>query len=244
MVSITVASTMGEHVSTQAERLAVVQDVDLRIIRLQKEIQDIPVRKKMIESTCEHKKKDFTAAKTAVSGKQSAAKQLELEIETVNQKIRKLREQQLQLKSNKEFKAMEDEIRLAEAEIAKIEEKELAQMEEIEQVTHTMGSAKHLVDKADSERNSELAALDIRNAEISAELERCLAERAEKVVSVDPKWLLKYEPLIKGKKDRVLTKVERGVCGGCNMKLAPHVVHDAARGDLLISCSHCGRLLY
>ncbi|MEI6970917.1 MAG: C4-type zinc ribbon domain-containing protein [bacterium] len=230
--------------STQAERLAAVQDVDLRIIKLQKEIQDIPARRKVIDATCEHKKKDFNAAKTAMTSKQAEAKQVELEIETVNQKIRKFREQQLQLKSNKEFKAMEDEIRAAEKEIKQIEERQLAKMEEIEAAARVMSSARGIVDKAESEKQAELAALDTRNADISAQLQKYQAERAAKVADVDARWLQKYEPLMRGKKNAVLAKVEHGVCGGCNMAVAPHVVHDARRGDIMVSCSHCGRMLY
>jgi len=238
------SSTTGEHVSTQAERLAAVQEVDLRIIRLQKEMNDIPIRRKIIESACEQKKKDFTTAKTALTGKQSEAKQVELEIGTVNQKIKKYREQQLQLKSNKEFKAMEDEIRVAENEIRAIEERELLKMEEIEKASSIVLTAKQFVEKAESEKQAELAALESRNAGLAAEVEKLVTERTGKVALVDPKWMLKYEPLIKGKKDRVLVRVEHSVCGGCNMTLAPHVVHDARRGDMMISCSFCGRLLY
>lgn len=230
--------------STQAERLAAVQEIDLRIMKLQKEMQDIPARKKAIEAACEIKKKDSMAAKTALSGKQSEAKQAELQIETVKEKIRKLRGQQLELKSNKEFKVMDEEIRAAEAEIRRIEETELAKMEEIEKASKAMAVSRQIVDKAESEKQAEIAALDARNADISVELQKCMAERAEKATAVDARWLQKYEPLINAKKDRVLAKVEHGVCGGCNMTVAPHVVHDARRGNIMVSCSHCGRLLY
>jgi hypothetical protein len=105
-------------------------------------------------------------------------------------------------------------------------------------------SAQQFVEKAENEKQAELAALEARSAGITSDLEALMAERAEKAAVVDVKWLPKYERLLKSKKDRVLVQVEHGVCGGCNMTLAPHVVHDARRGDMMVSCSHCGRLLY
>jgi len=231
-------------VSTQAEILAAVQEIDMQIIRLEKELTDIPTRKKAVEEANLHKQETLKAAKTTLTSKQSATKQIELDVEAEQQKIRKFREQQLQLKSNKEFKAMEEEIRQVEKKISQLEEKQILSFEETDKVSVTVASAKQLIDKADQEMRAELATLEVRRAEIDGNLQKLIAERAEKVVGVDPRWLNRYEAIIKNKKDRALVRVDHKICGGCHMALPPHVIHDARRGDLLISCSFCGRLLY
>jgi len=234
----------GELVSTQAELLAAVQEIDMQILRLEKELTDIPARKKTIEQANAHKQESLKSAKTLLASKQSATKQIELDVEAERQKIRKFREQQVQLKSNKEFKAMEDEIRQVEKKIGALEEKEIVSLEESDKVSVTVASIKHLMDKAEQEMRVELDGMDKRCADLDAKRQKLVAERTEKVVGVDPRWLNRYEAILKSKKDRALVRVDHKVCGGCNMALPPHVVHDARRGDLLLSCSFCGRLLY
>ena len=233
-----------ETVPTPAELLSILQEVDLRIIRLRRELEDIPQRKRVIEAGIHDKQEQLTTARASVTKKQTENKTIEGDVASEQQKIRKLRDQQVQLKTNKEFKAMEEEVRVVESRISQLEEKEILTLEDIDRASRHVDAAKKELETAETAMRAELAGLDRRQAAVQEEMDRLSADRAEKARVVEPKWLRRYEPILAQKKERVLVRVDHGVCGGCNMTLPPHLIHDARRGTLMVSCPFCGRLLY
>jgi predicted nucleic acid-binding Zn-ribbon protein len=231
-------------VATPVELLVEVQKIDIDILKLRKESDDIPVRKEMIEARNAEYRKSIVAAQQELTAAQAKTAEQELEAQSQRQKITKLREQQMLLKTNKEFKAMEEEIAGAQEKLNGIEDREIALLEEIDEARARVGEAKGALAKAEEIARADFAELDERNTEIRQRLEALGADRSVAVVDIDPEWLKKYEDILENKKDFALAKIEHGVCSGCHLKVAPHVVHDARRGDQMVICSYCARLLY
>jgi len=231
-------------VETPVQMLAAVQEKDIAILKLRNEIRDIPARKTELEGRNSQKKEALSKLNEKLKNIQSQMKQVEIEIEAERQRILKLREQQLQLKSNKEFKAMEDEVKGVEVKIGTLEEKELGFMENIEACNQDIASAKGDLDMALAQTARETAALDQRVGEIEGKVTGLLAERAVLAEKVDKKWLSRYESMFQNRQDRVLVLVEHRTCGGCHMTLAPHLIHDAKRNNVMTACPFCGNLIY
>ena len=62
---------------------------------------------------------------------------------------------------------------------------------------------------------------------------------------IDEERVLKtYERLFQRKAGTVLVGVERGMCGGCHMKLTTAAVVQAKGNQEISTCPNCGRLLY
>lgn len=228
--------------ATAAEKLFALQQLDTRIRKLRRELRDIPGRKQDIQATCDTQKKLVAAAREEVLSRQGKARQIESDIEAEKARIRKFRQQQLELKTNKEFKAMDDEIRVVEQKIAELEDAELGCMEHAEQASASVKAAQGTLGEAERRAAAEAAVLDKRAAEIEAEIAGLDTERQAAAAGVDFQWLKQYELILENKGNAVV-RVEHGVCTGCNMKIQPQLVHHARQGNLLVRCDHCGRLL-
>ncbi len=61
---------------------------------------------------------------------------------------------------------------------------------------------------------------------------------------MDPSTLDRYERILKSKGDKVVVGVERGVCGGCHMRLSRQDVINCQANREIINCPNCGRILY
>lgn len=228
----------------QVHKLAAVQEKDIAILKLKREVQDIPARKAETENRNSIKKDALAKAREELKEQQSHVKQVEVEVASEQQRMLKLREQQFQLKSNKEFKAMEEEIKVVEARISALEDKQLSLMEAADGINVKINAAKAELDTAVGRTSMETSELDRRKVEIEAEIGKLEAERGVLAAEVDPKWLARYDRMFQSRQDRVLVQVEHGTCGGCHMTLAPHLVHDARRGNIMTSCQFCGRQIY
>jgi predicted nucleic acid-binding Zn-ribbon protein len=169
---------------------------------------------------------------------------LEGEIETHKAQIRKLRDQQLQLKSNKEFKAMDLEIEVVQDRIRGVEEKILVLMEAVEAAQQQIRSAEDALKQEENALQTDHKLLAQRVAEVEAEIARLQAERNRLAAEVDPQWLRPYDRIFKNKKDLVVFPVANGICGGCHMKLPPYTIHAARKPSDVVVCDYCGKILY
>lgn len=226
------------------EKLLRIQDYDIRILRLRKELESIPEHMRSLERRLDSDREIVTAAREKSKITQAAIKELELEVESQDAKIRKLREQQMQLKSNKEFKAMEAEISAVQSVIKSVEEKIIERMEELEQVQAEIKNANQDLADSDKALKNDLQIMDKSAGTLSGEIEKLSAERAALADGCDAAWLKHYDRIFLNRKDKAIVPVENTSCGGCHMRLPPYLVHEARKQTDRVSCSFCGRIIY
>ena len=227
------------------EKLLILQDHDLRILKSEKELSDIPLRKAAIDAMLDDHRQSVVKAKEALKGRQAEIKKAELEIESFREKIRKYRDQQMQLKSNQEFRAMENEIGGVEKQIRQTEDRMLDIMETVEAAQSEVKVCEDALKTEEGSIKHEIGAIDARATEIKTELDQVKQKRAQLAAEVEATRLSQYDRMFKNKKDKVLVAVEdNGTCGGCHMKLPPYICHDAKKQADVVACGYCGRMLY
>lgn len=229
---------------TTIEKLLVLQDRDRKIKQLTKESDDIPARRKLSETRLQEHKAALQAAQDDLKKNAAAIKGVELEIDTLRQRILKLREQQTQIKTNEEYRAIEREVAGVEKQIRDFEDREMALMEETEGLRANVGRMEQRLKQEDAVVQSDRDALDIRLKGIQGEIERLKAERDGFAKDIDADWLARYERVFRHTGDFALVPIESASCGGCHMKLPPQVTQDVKKNLSLISCTFCGRILY
>jgi hypothetical protein len=231
-------------VAKAIEQLLALQACDQAIRRLQREQDDIPLRKQQIESRLHAQQSGLAQAEHALLEAKTRIKHLEGEIEAVRQQIQKYREQQLQIKSNDGYKALEKEIAGAQSGIRKLEDQELEAMEAVERAAADVAAHRQALAKEQVRVDEELKAFLGRTEGLTGELARQEAQRRELAAGIDPAWLARYERIFAKQRDAAIALVEHGTCGCCHMKLSPAQVVDARKADALTLCAFCGRLLY
>ena len=239
---------LGGHVDigtlSEIEKLLVLQEHDVRIRQIERELRDIPERKKDEESRLATHKAEAAGAEEHQKGRQAAIKELELEVASRREKILKLRGQQMSLKTNKEFQAVDSEIRTVENEISELENKELELMALLEDANLALAARRKALTEEDAVVQRDVSAWDGRAKALEAELTGLRAKRTEAATHVrQTAWMGLYDRVF-SRKDNALVPIENGVCGGCHMQLPPYVVHEMKKQDTLVTCNYCGRLLY
>lgn len=226
------------------EQLLVLQACDQEIRRLRKEMDDIPLRKQQIESRLQAHQEGIAQAEHALLEAKTRIKHLEGEIEEARRQIQKYRDQQLQIKTNDEYKALEKEIAGAQQGIRRLEDQELAAMEAVEAAQSAVAGRREALGKEKERVDSELHVFMERSAGLADELKRREEERKTLAAAVEPVWLARYERIFAKQRDAAIALVEHGTCGCCHMKLSPAQIVDARKTDTLTSCAFCGRMLY
>lgn len=226
------------------EKLLILQDRDRQIGSLEAELGAIPPQRLAKQQKAAAAQARAETAHKAVMELEAARKQLELEVESQQEHIQRFSLQQFQTKKNDEYQALAREIETAKRKISNLEDRQLELMEQTEGAEEAAATAAQEATTLRAEVDRELADLEARQQNLQAQLGEILAGRETLAGAVEDGLLNRYERLRKTKGDRVLVGIDRGICGGCHVKLQPHLLLTCRTGTEIAACSNCGRLLY
>lgn len=184
------------------------------------------------------------AAKKRMQQAESDRKKLELEVDSLKERIGKLRTQQNDTRSNDQYKAFQHQIETYETEIHQIEDRELELMELFETSSKASAAAAKVSSEVKAETDRHLKELTARDANLSAEVESVTDARETVADEVDEMSLAKYERVLKTRGDNAVVGVAKGICGGCHVRLTHQAFISAKAQQELVTCTNCGRILY
>jgi len=225
------------------EALLVLQEKDRKIAKLHREIRDIPARKDDIDKQLEGAKTKLNQAREVLKKITADLKQLEIEAAAHHEKILKYKQQQMEAKTNDQYRAFLQEIAAAEKLISGLEDREIVLMERIEAAKKDIAEREAELKEEEDGVREEKEMLEERLGEVQEDLNALLADRGRITSTVNQSLLMKYERLFKNKGDFAVVQVEKDHCSGCHMRLPPQVTNDALNSEKLVICNFCGRML-
>jgi len=225
-------------------KLIDLQQIDFRIAALKAEIAALPAEVRQIEAKLAGSKTRVEAAQAAIKADENARRKHESDIQDQQQKISKYRDQSLNVKTNQEYKALLSEIEHAEAEIRKLEDKILEIMVAADTRKDELKQAEGVLkaDSAENEREKEHA------RQQTAEDEKALAEldtqRQALRSTISDDTLRHYDRVLKLRRSALSAVHEDQMCSVCRVMLRPQVFQDVMRGEEMMYCDSCQRILY
>src|SRR5882724_11402170 len=226
------------------ERLLILQDRDKQIRRIKNELDHIEPQRQTLKTKVAGTQSGLDAAKLKVKTIESRRKDLELEVAAKKTLIDKYANQQLLTRKNEEYRALAHEIEGCKEAIIKIEDQEIALMEQGEAAQREVVRATQLANEARKLMEDQVAQLDAREKNLQKELAELEANRQELAAAVDDTTRGRYDRLVRNKGENVVVGVQHGVCGGCHMRLQPQLLVQCQADKELVTCSNCGRILY
>jgi len=226
------------------EQLLVLQDRDRRRRRLEAEVADIPLQQRRLQDKVAQLAAAAESLKQRTRHLESERKELELEVSSKQEFIRKCEASQSQTKSNEEYRRYAHQVETTRAEIHALEDRELVLMEQTEAAARELEAALKVAagEKAGVER--QLADLAARLVNLERDLDAVCEERDRLADGLDAATLARYERLLESRGDNIVVGVGGTICGGCHMKLPQQVFLMAKAQQEPVTCPMCSRILY
>jgi predicted nucleic acid-binding Zn-ribbon protein len=226
------------------EKLLVLQDRDRKIAQMQEELARIGPQRTALEHRASGAQAALDAAKQRVMQLESDRKKLELEVEAKKSLIERYSNQQLQTRKNEEYRALAHEIEMCKEAISKIEDQELAIMEQTDTVAKQVQAAALDLAAANRVMAEQIGDLAKVEGNLKQDLAQLESNRAELAGAVDEGVRAKYERLSKSKGGTVVVGVDHGACGGCHMRVPAQLLVLCRAHQEIVNCLNCGRILY
>ncbi len=226
------------------ETLLIVQDRDLRILALRKDIANMPRMIEVAKTRLNGDQAAVAKAKEAFQANEVLVKRLELDIQTRRNTLQRLRTQQFETKKNEEYQALGHEVERYLGDIGRLEDEELVFMEKSEQLKAALTAAEAGLRRTQELVDAELKQLEERRRNNEAQIAELESERRTFTAKVEPTLLAIYDRLVKAKQGSALVALSAGQCKGCHMKVTTSTILKAKTDQEITHCENCGRILY
>ena len=220
------------------------QKIDSKIDEINKVKGELPLEVQDLEDEMAGMTTRIEHVNAEIEELNSLIKQRKREVDQAKIMIGNYKEQQNNVRNNREFDAITKEIEYQELEIELAEKrlKEYAagikakklQLEEAENL-----SKERAADLA--AKKAELESIEVETAPQVAEYE---AQRERVLAKIDERLLAAYERIRRNVRNGLaVVTVKRDACGGCFNRIPPKRQVDIRQGKKIIVCEYCGRIL-
>lgn len=221
-----------------------IQELDMKMLRLMKLKKERKGELDHIESLRTDLKNQKENKKIEIEELSKQIEEMEKTIEDIKKEIKSLDAKQSSIKKVEEFNALTKEMSSKERERIAIEQKEsdLIDKKNIEEeilskIEDSLTSSEESSKIIEEEIKSTVENLNAEGKELK-EKRDALAKKADKDIFAI------YMRLLNNKKDRVVVPLENRVCNGCHISLTAQDENLVRKGEKLVFCEHCSRILY
>jgi predicted nucleic acid-binding Zn-ribbon protein len=226
------------------DRAIRLQILDDRAAELTKEIAAFPRHIVEIAKKLESHQRRLEQDRAALVANQKDRKRLEGEIQANDQKISKLKTQTMEAKTNDQYRAFQHEIEFCQQEIRRHEDRTLELMTESEPLEKAVKAAEAALATEKKQVDEQKAKAQERTAVAQKDIDGLSQERKKILAEMDPKIASEYERIRKGRAGVAIAEVVQGRCSKCNMQVRPQFLQELKRGDAVMVCESCKRMLY
>ncbi len=229
----------------ELEQLIALQKTDTSLRKLQADIEAIPQRRAEIER--EFDQRAFEIRELEKQRDDARTERTRLEAEIVEQRTRLERaERNLMASQNEhEYTSAIREADSARKQISQLETQILEKMESLEGAESTLKEREPEVARLSAELEERVREFEEQTRRQTQELADARAER-ERLLAVLPKQMSSmYNRISTRIRDGIaVAEARNGSCTACFMPVRPQMMAEVRRGNEIITCENCNRILY
>jgi len=233
-------TTIAEKLDALRELQMIDSQIDkVRIIRgeLPLEVQDLEDEIQGLETRISKIETDIKDEETEISNRKNASKDAEL-------LIAKYKEQQENVRNNREYESLAKEIEYHELEIKLNEKRAKESRVKIAQKKDALKETQERLAYRKEDLKLKQSELNEIVAETQKEEDTLLKDSEKAKSKIEQRLLSAYVRLRQNAENGLaVVPIERNSCGGCFNKIPPQRQLDIEMKKKVIVCEHCGRIL-
>ncbi|NJO03262.1 MAG: hypothetical protein HC880_17680 [Bacteroidia bacterium] len=234
---------MERTVEQKLNALLKLQTIDSKMDEIKKVRGDLPDEVQDLED-------EIIGYQTRIEKYESEIVTLNKEIEAKKERkreadrlIAKYKDQQMNVRNNREYEALTKEVESEELEIQLSDKRIREAGEKILRIQEDIAKTNEALDERNKDMENKRGELDNIMKESEGEEGKLLKEREKQVKNIEDRLLRSYNKI----RDNVLNglavvMVRRNACGGCFAVVPPQRQAEIREKKKIIVCEHCGRI--
>ena len=226
------------------QQLVELSDLDKQIDGFIPRIQDIEKAYKNIEEECETITVNIERLDEEVNDLKSQKSGTNAHIAEFSAKIKDVAKKSSSAKSEKEIKALsleediaKEQLEAANEEIARLEKLIDSKNSQKDELGAKKAELEENLKNIKSKTSSELENIGKEREEVYAKKDKLIATMNQKILAF-------YEKIRKWAHNTAVVPVQKQACYGCFMQINDKTFSAVIKGEDIVTCPHCGRILY
>ncbi len=220
------------------------QELDKIIRGVTQDLERLPEELQAANTVLEELQGEREAQAQELESLQKQRAETEKEVAEMEEGIKTSRQRLMEIKSNIEYKAMLKEIAFKEDQRDHKETRVLELLELMEAQKQSLAEQDQRLQEQQELVASRSKEVETQVGKLQAELAILEKQRKELRKGVSAPLLKRYEFIRQRRNGTAISPVHEGVCFGCHMNILPQQFIDLQKGEEILQCPHCQRILY
>ena len=235
---------MENSITKKLENLLKLQEIDSKIFEIKKVRGALPDEVEDLEDELIGYNTRLEKFNQEIENNNKDIEDFKLKVSEAKKLIKKYKDQQMNVRNNREYDAISKEIELQELDSKLFVKKSGENEIKIEQIKEDVKSTKKVIREKTLTLKSKKSDLDVLSDESKGEEKKLEASKNKASKKIESSLLLSYEKLVERQKNGLaVVKVSRNACGGCFNIVPPQRQAEIKEKRKIILCEYCGRIL-
>jgi uncharacterized protein len=222
-----------------------VHTFDIKLINLKRSLAHIPEEIAMLSGKIEEIETWIKQLQEKLKNLELERKQTHTQFQATEDKISKYKNQQLSVKKNEEYKALEDEITIQRNGISELEDKELELLLQIDKERKTAKEKEAGWEQQIERFKKRIADLRGTETDYRKKVDHAAADYNQSLKTIDIKVIRVYESVkVSVNSLPYICQLEDHKCNGCHLRVSNQVFEETKIGTELVRCENCSRIIY
>jgi predicted nucleic acid-binding Zn-ribbon protein len=218
-------------------------ELDERLVSLQEALRRYPGQRSALDERLTAERRRLEVARQQITDLQLKHRQVEKDIEALTAEERKFMSQLPLVKKNEEYTALLHEIQGAKAKRSDRETELLLMMEDEQKLQGERPALERSVADLEAETKQRLERIEVEEKAERDQVAGVERERSDLLAKLPATTRSRYERIRSSREGRAVVPILKGACGGCYRGQPPQALQEARRGDRVLICDGCGRML-
>jgi predicted nucleic acid-binding Zn-ribbon protein len=228
----------------QIAQLVALQKVDDALHSIKSELEQAPQEVSSLEPRFVVLEDERAKLLDKLEHLQEQQKRLAIEIEDDATRIKKSKSKLMQVGNTREYHAMLREMDNIEKSNRSREEEKLTLHEALQLENANLEEISSAYESLKTELEDKRGTLQTLMDTAQARLNIMQKERSATGAAIPPPVFARYEFIRNRLEHPVIVSVNQGVCSGCHIAIPPQTFIELQRGQQILSCPNCQRLIY
>ena len=222
--------------------LVEISEIDVQIASCDEEKAGLPDARTALAVERQQAADAIAAAEASVQESEQEQRRQEAALADQEALVAKLEGQQHVVKTNEAYTALLQEIEQAKGAASEAETQILEVMETIEIARAGVAAAREEAERVEKRVSGEETVLDDREKSLGQTLANLHRDRNARAEQIDAKLLAHYDKVAMRRKPAIAA-ARKETCMGCRVGLPPQNLLELHKGEKLITCGNCQRIL-
>ncbi|MFO8064329.1 MAG: zinc ribbon domain-containing protein [Spirochaetota bacterium] len=226
------------------DKLKTLQDVLSRKFEIEAEIKDLPKALSTKTEVLNRMKKSYIEKNEQYQTTKQHIAELREKMETAERERERYEQQMDLIQTQREYEALDKEIRDASEREQSLRKELQKETKVLEEMSEELTREESLIEQQEAEVKEEQDKIKDETEAKKRTLQELEADEEKLAPDLDEELIFKFKRIIRSKEGEGIVPLRKGVCTGCQMILPNQFVNDVQRGDDILFCPYCSKIVF